>query len=155
MKKNYQKPEYNGMLSSYQANVKNNKGRVYQNYDTDFLNPNQNFLYKRALFGLNMYEKEELVTMSEAKRERITKLQRRCQFVLNRWKQEIIITFSNSLFACFFKDHPFLKPFWEQTEPDPKFVCTLDFKDLGIKKQDIVDKLIETGILPINFYQIQ
>ena len=102
-----------------------------------------------------MYEPAELKTMSEAKKERVKKMQRRCQFVLNQWKQEMMISFSNSLFSHFFKNHPFLNPFWEQTEPDPKFVCTLDFKDLGIRKEQIVNKLIETGILPINFYQIQ
>jgi hypothetical protein len=155
MKKTYQKPEYSGKISAYQANTKNNNGRVYQQYDADILNPNQNFLYKRALFGLSMYETTELETMSEAKKERVKKMQRRCQFVLNQWKQEMMISFSNSLFSHFFKNHPFLNPFWEQTEPDPKFVCTLDFKDLGIRKEQIVNKLIETGILPINFYQIQ
>jgi hypothetical protein len=106
------------------------------------------------MFGITMYTEAELVEMSEAKKQRVIKAHRRTQFILNSWKQEMMIKFSNSLLGHFFKDHPFLSPFWENTETDPKFVCTLSFKDLGINKKDIIDKLIDCGILPINFYQI-
>ena len=143
---------YSGKLSTYQANTNNFKGKSYQVYEKDPFNPNQNFLYKRAMFGITMYTEAELAEMSEAKKQRVIKAHRRTQFILNSWKQEMMIKFSNSLLGHFFKDHPFLSPFWENT--DPKFVRTLSFKDLGINKKDIIDKLIDCGILPINFYQI-
>jgi len=145
---------YSGMLSTYQANTKNFNGKSYQVYQTDPFNPNQNFLYKRAMFGLTMYTADELSQMSESKKQRVVKMHRKTQFILNAWKQEMMIKFSNSLLGHFFKDHAFLTPFWENTNPDPKFVCTISFKDLGIDKKDIIDKLIECSILPINFYQI-
>jgi hypothetical protein len=145
---------YSGKLSTYQSNTKNFNGKSYQVYDKDPFNPNQNFLYKRAMFGITMYTEAEQAEMSDAKKQRVIKAHRKTQFILNSWKQEIIIKFSNSLLGHFFKDHPFLNPFWENTDPDPKFVCTLSFKDLGINKKDIIDKLIDCGILPINFYQI-
>jgi len=145
---------YSGMLSTYQANTKNFNGKSYQVYEADPFNPNQNFLYKRAMFGLTMYTAEELSQMSESKKQRVVKMHRKTQFILNAWKQEMMIRFSNSLLGHFFKDHAFLTPFWENTNPDPKFVCTISFKDLGIDKKDIIDKLIECSILPINFYQI-
>lgn len=36
-------------------------------------------------------------------------------------------------------------------KPDPKFTCTLAFKDLGISKTDIINKLIQESLLPANF----
>jgi len=36
-------------------------------------------------------------------------------------------------------------------QPDPKFICSLSFKDLGIKKNDIINKLITEKFLPVDF----
>jgi hypothetical protein len=38
-----------------------------------------------------------------------------------------------------------------EIKPDPKFICTLSFKDLGITKTDIINKLIKENLLPVNF----
>lgn len=38
-----------------------------------------------------------------------------------------------------------------EVKPDPKFICTLSFKDLGITKTDIIKKLIQENLLPVNF----
>lgn len=38
-----------------------------------------------------------------------------------------------------------------EVKPDPKFICTLSFKDLGISKTDIINKLIQENLLPANF----
>jgi hypothetical protein len=35
--------------------------------------------------------------------------------------------------------------------PDPKFICNLSFKDLGITKKDIINKLMQENLLPQNF----
>jgi len=41
-----------------------------------------------------------------------------------------------------------------QVQPDPTFLCSMSFKDLGIKKTDIVNKLIDNKLLPINFSEL-
>jgi hypothetical protein len=141
--------------NNHQVYTQSYKGQVYQEYAKDAYNTSQNFLYKRAMFGLSMYSEEELSKMPEQKKLRIVKVHRKCQTVLNIWKQEISIEWTNRLFRHYFGEHPFLKPFFEHTEPDPKFVNKISFKDLGITKDMIVEKLIQVGILPPNFYSIQ
>lgn len=39
----------------------------------------------------------------------------------------------------------------EEIAPDPQFLCTLSFEDLGIKKRDIVQKFKEAKLLPFNY----
>jgi len=140
--------------NNYQVNTQSYKGQVYQVYEQDPYNANQNFLYKRAMFGLSMYSEEELSKLTEQKKSRIVKLHRRCQNNLNIWKQEISIEWTNKLFRHYFGEHPFLKPFFDNTEPDPKFVNKISFKDLGITKDMIIQRLVQQGILPPNFYSI-
>ena len=38
-----------------------------------------------------------------------------------------------------------------EIKPDPKFICSLSFKDLGITKNDIINKLTQENFLPQNF----
>jgi len=131
------------------------KGQAYQVYEQDPYNTSQNFLYKRAMFGLSVYTPEELSKMAEPKKRRIKKVHRKCQLVLNLWKQEISIGWTNEMFRHYFGEHPALKIFFDNTETDPKFVNKLNFKDLNITKDMIVEKLYKAGILPPNFYSIQ
>lgn len=131
------------------------KGQAYQVYEQDPYNASQNFLYKRAMFGLSVYTPEELSKMAEPKKRRIKKVHRKCQLVLNLWKQEISIGWTNEMFRHYFGEHPALKIFFDNTETDPKFVNKLNFKDLNITKDMIVERLYKAGILPPNFYSIQ
>lgn len=107
------------------------------------------------MFGLKVYNSEELAKLPEPKKKRIIRVHKKCQRVLNLWKQEITIGWSNELFRHYFGEHPFLKIFFDNTDPDPKFVNKLHFKDLNITKDMIVKKLMESGVLPPNFYSIQ
>jgi hypothetical protein len=138
-----------------QVNTQSYKGQVYQQYEQDPYNASQNFLYKRAMFGLSVYTQEELSKMPEPKKKRIERVHKKCQHVLNIWKQEISIGWTNEMFRHYFGEHPALKIFFDNTETDPKFVNKLSFKDLNITKDKIVNKLCESGILPPNFYSIQ
>jgi hypothetical protein len=42
----------------------------------------------------------------------------------------------------------------EDVEPDPTFLCSMSFKDLEINKTDIINKLIDNKLLPLNFSTI-
>ena len=53
-------------LQNYQINSK-----TYVKYDTDGLNQYQNYLYKRALYGLSSLTEQELATMCSKKKQRI------------------------------------------------------------------------------------
>lgn len=148
----YQKIEYSGKLTNYQL-----YGNTEYQYERDEFNPYQNFLYKRALFGLSVYSEKELSIMHWDKKSRIQKVHGRTQNVLNLWKQELSSKFINDLFSKLFWNSKFVRTMVDiyPKDQDPFFKCNLDFKTLGVNKKQVVNKLIEEKILPHNFYQLQ
>ena len=101
----YQKVVYEGRLGTYQK-----YGNTYRKtniaYERDKFNGYQNFLYKRALFGLAVYTQEELEKMHTDKKKRIQKVHSRAQHILNLWKQELAnqwvtaLLLNHSTMAC-------------------------------------------------------
>lgn len=114
----------------------------------------QNFLYQRALYGLKVYTEEELIVMNKQKRKRIQSVHQRAQQVINLWKQTKLITFGKVIFSMFPNSKLAKDILATYNEPDPTFVCTISFKDLGITKEDIITKFLETGLLPRNFHAL-
>jgi hypothetical protein len=149
----YQSIVYNGQLKEYQL-YGNNRG--YVEYERDEFNAYQNFLYKRALFGLTVYSSEELNAMHWDKKKRILKVHTRTQKVLNLWKQELSSKFVNTLFQQIFWKSQFVKDMVDTygEDVDPEITCKMEFKEMGIQKKQIVEKLIQEKILPINFYEL-
>jgi hypothetical protein len=145
---------YSGRLSDYQLYGK--KIERFVEYEKDEFNDYQNFLYKRALFGLSVYSKEEISIMHWDKKKRILKVHSRTQSVLNLWKQEIINSTVNKIFSTLFHHSSFVKDMIENfgTDTDPTYISKVNFKDLGIDKRQIVVKLIQEKILPVNFYEL-
>lgn len=143
-------------LSSEKVN-EYNKGPMMKrkmSYEFDEFNERQNFLYRRALFGLGVYTQEEQNRMHWDKKKRIVKVHERTQIILNLWKQEIANKKVCLFFANVFGKSKFIEPLLDNYT-DPGFKNTLDFKDLGVKKKHIVQKLIIEGILPKGFYQLK
>ena len=58
---------YVGQLSEYQTTKK----KTYMEYEKDSYSAYQNYLYKRALFGLNALTESELVETCSKKKERM------------------------------------------------------------------------------------
>lgn len=124
-------------------------------YEQDPYNSRQNFLYKRAIFGLAAYSDQEVSEMSKVKVKRINKINRKTQVVLNLWKQELLNSWTNKFFSIIFPTSPLAKEFTTYTAVDKNFICTLSFKDLNISKSDIINKLIVEKILPKEFHQLK
>jgi hypothetical protein len=126
-------------------------------FERDAFNVTQNFLYKRAVFGLSVYTVQEVETMNLDKKKRIIKVHKRCQSVLNIWKQQLCNEYTNNIFRTLFPNTEMGKFFFvkHETTIDPFFINTLNFKDMKIDKNKIVDKLILEGILPKNFYSLK
>ena len=161
IKKKYQLIEY-WKLNEYQ----HNPVPVQQmEYETAKYTPHQNLLYKRALFGLSVYKKEEVKRMYGQKRKRIKKVHAKTQRILNAWKQELTIELTNPIFDFLIisaKDvgynEPglnFIRNMRECNDIDDRLENTLTFRDLGISKDQIINKLIEYKILPYNFREIE
>ena len=142
--------EYSGKLEEYQLY----KGKTYTQYETDKYTEYQNFLYKRALYGLKSLPQAEVDKMSKQKRIRITKVNRRAQRVLNTAKQRRVIAITNAMFSKWFPDSKFTKFMLGNTDTDVKVRNTLNFKDLNIDKDEIIRIFIDEGILSKNFLSL-
>ena len=130
-------------------------GKTYVQYEQDGFTAYQNYLYKRALYGLDALTEKELATMCSKKKQRIINVYKRAQITLNKFKQQITIQYSNTIFNTFFPNSPITQFLLADTETDEKFKNTLTFKDLGIEKQDIIAIFIAEGILPKNFLDLK
>jgi len=134
------------------------KTNVKQVYEQDPYNSRQNFLYKRALIGVGVYSDTEIKEMSNDKLKRINKIHRKTQVILNLWKQEMLISKTNQMLIKVFGDfkYAFLaKEIVDNKTIDKDFICTLSFKDLGITKSQIINRLITEKILPKNFHELK
>jgi hypothetical protein len=138
-------------VKNYQLNV----SKVYLQYEQDKYSEYQNYLYKRALYGLNSLNEQEIVTMCSKKKQRIVNLYKRAQIVLNKLKQEITISYSNFIFKTLFPNSPITEYLLSDTEIDIAFKNTLTFKDLDINKDKIITIFMSEGILPKNFLSLE
>jgi hypothetical protein len=142
--------EYVGSLAEYQTLAQD---RVME-YEIDSYNSYQNYLFKRALYGLKGVSQEELAAMCDKKKQRINRVYFKGQQVINLYKQRVTNFYSNLVFKQFFPDSPITEFLSNMTETDPNFKNTLTFKDLNISKDDIIKVFIKEGILPKNFMDL-
>ncbi len=130
-------------------------GKTYMQYEQDQYSQYQNYLYKRVLYGIDVLTEKELATMCSKKKQRIINVYKRAQVVLNKFKQELTIKYTNLLFKTLFPKSPITDILLSETETDEKFKNTLTFKDLNISKDDIITIFIAEGILPKNFLSLK
>ena len=149
---NKQKFMYSGKLENYQLS---NQIKNVMQYEYDSYTPYQNYLYKRALFGLNSLTEIEINTICNKKKQRINNVYKRAQVVLNNFKQQVTINYSNFIFKTLFPNSPITDFLITEVETDEKFINTLNFKDLNISKDNIICIFIQEGILPKNFLSLK
>lgn len=131
------------------------RSQTVMSYETDKYSTYQNYLYKRALYGLDALSQEELATMCSKKRQRIVNVYKKAQIVLNKFKQRLTIAYSNNFFETFFPKSPITQFLVSESEIDEKFKNTLTFKDLNITKDQIISIFIAEGVLPKNFLSLE
>lgn len=139
--------EYSGKMSEYHTH-----GARYYNQS---LTHYQKSLYEKTVFGIKGLPSNEVSKLTKEERLIIIETHRKCQQVLNAWKQEIVNELSNKLFKKYFPKSPFTETLTEKYPNivDDSFVNTISFKLLGIKRSDIIKKLMKSSILPDDFYQ--
>jgi len=147
----YKMEKFKQQVRNYQLNA----GKTYMQYESDGYSQYQNYLYKRALYGLNALTKEELDTMCSKKKQRILNVYKRAQRVLNVFKQQVTNQYSNYIFQTLFPKSPWTEAMVTYSEVDEKYTNTLTFKDLNIGKSDIIGIFMSEGILPKNFLSLQ
>lgn len=137
-------------LKNYQM-----RSHTVTSYQQDRYNQYQNYLYKRALYGLSALTEDELATMCSKKKQRIVNVYKKAQGVINKLKQQATISYTNFIFETLFPNSPITQALLSETKTDEKLVNTLNFKDLGIDKQDIITIFIAEGVLPKNFLSLE
>lgn len=127
----------------------------YQEFEKDKYSPYQNYLYKRALYGLDSLSVEELNTMCSKKRSRIVNVYNRGQLVVNKYKHQITKKLTDKLLTSLFPNSSLISELCGYDDIDNNYKNTLTFKDLSIEKDMIVDLFITEGILPKNFLSLE
>jgi hypothetical protein len=151
IKKMYTMEKLKENVRNYQLNASTKTTQ----YLSDGYSQYQNYLYKRALYGLDSLDEKELVTMCSKKRQRIVNVYKRAQIIVNKLKQEITIQQSNFIFKTLFPNSPITEFLLSETETDEKFKNTLTFKDLNISKDQIISIFMAEGVLPKNFLSLE
>jgi hypothetical protein len=131
------------------------KSQTVNSYEKDKYSEYQNYLYKRAIYGLNALNEEELATMCSKKKQRIVNVYKKAQVVINKLKQQATIQHSNFVFQSLFPESPITAFLLADTEVDEKMINKLTFKDLKIKKEQIIAIFISEGVLPKNFLTME
>jgi hypothetical protein len=144
-------------MEKLKQDVKNyqlHAGKTYMQYEQDRYSSYQNYLYKRALYGLDALTQQELATMCSKKKQRIINVYKRAQVILNKFKQQVTIQYTNFIFKTLFPKSPITDVLLADNETDDKFKNTLTFKELDISKDQIITIFIAEGILPKNFLSL-
>lgn len=115
------------------------------------LTPTQEMLYNRLLKGLDVYTPQELYKMNSAKKARIFRKQLEAKQTINIWKQELTNKATNDLLKGLFPNSEFISDMIKNTSVSNNYKNTLSFKDLGINKTKLINKLIAEELLPNNF----
>jgi hypothetical protein len=131
------------------------KSQTVVSYERDKYSEYQNYLYKRAIYGLNALNEEELATMCSKKKQRIVNVYKKAQVVINKLKQQVTIQYSNFIFQSLFPESPITAYLLADNEVDEKMINKLTFKDLKIKKEQIIAIFISEGVLPKNFLSLE
>ncbi len=132
----------------------------------DSFNTYQYWLFRRALFGSEVYSSEEWNWLHPWKRERILGLQKKAEDVLNRWRQELVIGISDKIIDILIQGtrgsnwnpecgeaRDNIKKSLE-CAPDDEFTCTFTLTDLKITKRMVAEKLVQTRVLPKRFFEM-
>ena len=127
----------------------------YQEFEKDKYSQYQNYLYKRALYGLDSLSIEELNSMCSKKKSRIVNVYNRAQLVVNKYKHQITKQLTDKLLSSLFPNSSLISELCNYEDIDNNYKNTLTFKDLSIEKDLIVDLFITEGILPKNFLSLQ
>ena len=127
----------------------------YQEFEKDKYSPYQNYLYKRALYGLDSLSVDELNTMCSKKRSRIINVYNRGQLVVNKYKHQVTKQLTDKLLGSLFPNSSLISEIIKYEDIDNNYKNTLTFKDLSIEKDLIVDLFMTEGILPKNFFSLE
>lgn len=131
-------------------------GKVkYQPVEKPIFNKEQQRLYAEVIYGLTIFKPEEISKLSPKKKYEIVTTFKKSQKILNEWKQEIINVKINGFLSKMFPKSNIVNQIISINGYDETSKCKHSFKELGLTQEMIAKKLVECGVLPNNFFQLQ
>lgn len=128
--------------------INKNQKRVYH------LNDLQKNIYRRVVYGIKTVPENHLKNLTFEQVRKMKQDYINAQEVLNTLKQDICTRKTNLVFEKLFPRSKFVQELVTIESNDPTYFNSMSFKDLGITKEMIIDKLIEAEVLPENFYEL-
>ena len=129
----------------------------YQKIEEKFkLTPKQKDVYAKTVHGFKAYTKEELSVLSEQARIDVKVNYSKVQRILRNWKQDITFSNLDRFLLALFPNSPIVKAMCAATGhiDDIPEEDEISFKDLGIRQEHIIAKLMQVELLPKNFYEL-
>jgi len=149
-----QEAYYRGRNSEYNTN-NGKRAKALDSVVVDY-SKYQNFLYKKALLGLKIYNQNAVKRMKEEEVTTIIRNQKKALRVISVYKQKKVIELSNGLLTAMFPKgrvtSELLTP--ELSRWGKQYKVTLKNEDLGITKTEIISLLVDNGVLPKDFYEL-
>ena len=128
--------------------------KKYQPIEPPVFNSKQQQIYSEAVYGLNIFTKEDLQKLPATKKAAIITHFNKVQRFLNAWKQELVNTKIDSFLLKLFPKSAIIKHMVKIKGADDSLKDKHSFKELGISKIMIANKLIEVRLLPKEFFKL-
>jgi uncharacterized protein YaiL (DUF2058 family) len=115
----------------------------------------KDIMYQIAIKGQKAYAFENWKALSLQKQKEVLAFHKKCNQIINLLKQEICNKITSSLFGHLFPGSELAKGLATKQEYDPTFEMFLSFKDLGITRSILTERLIRDNVFPKNYYSLQ
>lgn len=125
--------------------------KVTMQYDYTNLSSQQIEVYEKLMRGLSLYTPQELWAMNSNKKKKIQAAHIKAKQILTVWKQELIVEKSNNILLSLFPNSSLVKEIVNEKEIRTRDRIDLTFRQLNIKRSQILTKLGEHNLLPRNF----
>ena len=128
--------------------------KINQSVRKDF-NAEQHKMYSLLIHGLKALTEEEIKDLSVKDKVLIQTNHIKVQKALNIWKHELSHNISSSFLEKMFPHSKLVRNVVKMVDCEDDFVNTCTFKQLGLDKFKIAEKLIELKFLPNDFFELK
>lgn len=124
--------------------------------ETLVLNATQTQHYRVAVYGIQAFTELEVKNLSFKQKTEIEAKCKKAQMVINRLKQRTCSRNISNLLEKLFSHSKLIKDFVKDNDYySDSLINPMSFKELGIRKKDIIDALICENCLPEHFYELK
>lgn len=114
----------------------------------------QYIMYQIALHGGRAYTEENWNALDKYKKAKVITLFQKAQRSINLLKQEICFRITSKILSGINTSTPLIAQMISQEEYDDSFTNMISFKDLKIRQEMVVEKLIADRVFPKNYYEL-